>query len=338
MQNSSQPKLLPIPFADSGSKQSIPNASQIGITAGRASYTDGFPPLTRTPLAAGGVPPFGTDFNGVLNDITAALRWTQTGSSYPFNSDFNTAISGYPKGAKIPNSTLDGYWLNIIDGNTSNPEVSNSATTGWVPTENYGVTSVTGLSGSSITLTTLQASKDRIVLSGTLTANINLVVPAWIKRWTVINNCTGSYSVTVKTPNGTGISVGSGTTARLIGDGTNVTQDFGSAASRDVGNGTGQIPDMGYFANSTGSPGYQKFPGGLVMQWGTAAVPVAGSVVATYPLTFTRGVFQLICPLDSSSTNNYRIAVATSTTSSITINSTNTQNVTGVMWMAVGVI
>ncbi|MFK3932234.1 hypothetical protein ACI2JB_01375 [Pantoea agglomerans] len=98
------------------------------------------------------------------------------------------------------------------------------------------------------------------------------------------------------------------------------------------------FPVTALFANNTASPGYQKFPGGLVMQWGTAAVPVAGSVVATYPLTFTRGVFQLICPLDSSSTNNYRIAVATSTTGSITINSTNTQNVTGVMWMAVGVI
>lgn len=111
-----------------------------------------------------------------------------------------------------------------------------------------------------------------------------------------------------------------------------------SAAYKDAGNGVGQIPDMTFFANNTASPGYQKLPGGMVIQWGTAAVPVAGSVVATYPLTFTRGVFQLICPLDSSSTNNYRIAVATSTTGSITINSTNTQNVTGVMWMAVGVI
>lgn len=109
MQNNSQPKLLPIPFADNGSKQDIPNDSQVGIAAGRASYVDGFPPLTRTPLAAGGVPPFGTDFNGVLNDITAAVRWSQSGAGYPFNAAFNTAIGGYPKGARIPNSTLDGY-------------------------------------------------------------------------------------------------------------------------------------------------------------------------------------------------------------------------------------
>lgn len=222
MQNSSQPKLIPTPFADNGARQNIPNDSQIGITAGRASYVDGFPPLTRTPLAAGGVPPFGTDFNGVLNDITAALRWSQSGAGYPFNAAFNTAISGYPKGAKIPNSTLDGYWLNTTDNNTSNPEVTGAATTGWVPAENYGVTAITGLSGSSVTLTTLQAAKETIILSGTLTSNVNLTVPAWIKQWKVINNCNGNFSVTVKTPNGTGVAVPSQATSILSGDGVNI--------------------------------------------------------------------------------------------------------------------
>ncbi|MEN4544869.1 glycine-rich domain-containing protein [Pantoea agglomerans] len=222
MQNNSQPKLIPTPFADNGARQNIPNDSQIGITAGRASYADGFPPLTRTPLAAGGVPPFGTDFNGVLNDITAALRWSQSGAGYPFNAAFNTAISGYPKGARIPNSTLDGYWLNTTDGNTASPEVTGAATTGWVPAESYGVTAITGLSGSSATLTTLQAAKETIVLSGTLTSNVNLTVPAWIKQWKVINNCNGNFSVTVKTPNGTGVAVPSQSTSILSGDGVNI--------------------------------------------------------------------------------------------------------------------
>ncbi|MBY4887687.1 hypothetical protein K5Y32_07045 [Pantoea sp. DY-15] len=225
MQTSSQPKLLPIPFADAGTKQDIPNDSQIGITAGRASYSDGFPPLTRTPLAAGGVPPFGTDFNGVLNDITAAVRWTQAGAGYPFNTAFNTAVSGYPKGARIPNSTLDGFWLNTVDGNTTNPENTTAAITGWVPSGNYGSTAITGLSGSSVTLTTLQASKERITLTGALTANINLVVPAWVKRWTFVNSCTGNFNVTVKTPSGSGISIPSGITASLVGNGTNIIQD-----------------------------------------------------------------------------------------------------------------
>lgn len=230
MQTSSQPKLLPVPFANAGSKQDVPNDSQIGITAGRASYTDGFPPLTRTPLAAGGVPPFGTDFNGVLNDITAAVRWNQSGAGYPFDSSFNAAISGYPKGAKIPSSTLDGFWLNTVDGNATNPENTTSATTGWVPSGFYGFTSISGLSGSSVTLTTLQAGRDRIVLTGTLTANINLILPAWIKSWDVINSCTGQFIVNVKTPLGSGVPVPSNTNAKVFCDGVNITSFYQQGA------------------------------------------------------------------------------------------------------------
>lgn len=225
MQTSSQPKLLPVPFANGGAKQDIPNDSQVGITAGRASYTDGFPPLTRTPLAAGGIPPFGTDFNGVLNDITAAVRWAQAGGGYPFDATFNTEIAGFPKGAKIPNSTLDGFWLNTTDGNSVNPENTNGSLTGWVPAGNYGTTAITGLSGSSITLTALQAAKSRITLAGALTANISITVPAWKKSWVVVNNCTGSFNVTVKTPSGTGVSIPTGYSASIIGDGTNITQE-----------------------------------------------------------------------------------------------------------------
>ena len=36
--------------SDSGKTYPIPVPSQIAITPGAASFTDGFPPLTRTPL------------------------------------------------------------------------------------------------------------------------------------------------------------------------------------------------------------------------------------------------------------------------------------------------
>lgn len=227
MQISNLPKLLPVPFANSGSKQDIPVASQIGVSGGRASYTDGFPPLTRTPIAAGGIPPFGTDFNGVLNDITSAIRWAQAGGGYIFDTDFSSTVNGYPVGAKLLSSTGDGYWLNTVDGNTNNPETSSaSPLTGWVPVESYGITSVTGLGGSSVTLSTIQASRDRIVLTGTLTANINLVFPAWRKKWTIVNNCSGSFVVTVKTSIGTGVAIPAGLVAEVICDGTNINQDI----------------------------------------------------------------------------------------------------------------
>lgn len=128
MLSSSLPKRLPIPFADSGDKQVIPNESQIPITGGRASYPDGFPPLTRTPISAGGIPPFGTDFNGVLNDITSAIRWYNAGMHYTFDSIFSTSVSGYPRGAILLKSSLSGLWQSSIENNTSNPDAGGS---GW---------------------------------------------------------------------------------------------------------------------------------------------------------------------------------------------------------------
>jgi len=225
MQISGLPTRISVPFASSGTKNTIPVDSQIGITAGAASFTDGFPPLTMTSVSAGGVPPYGADFNGILNAITVAIRWNTAGSGYPFNSDFASSVAGYPEGALLPASDYSGYWMNTVDANSTAPENSTAETTGWVPGINYGVTSITGLSGSSVTLTTLQASKSRITLTGTLTANINLIFPAWTFSWTLVNNCTGNFSVTCTTASGTGVTVPTGLTAVLVGDGTNITQD-----------------------------------------------------------------------------------------------------------------
>ncbi|QIC87498.1 hypothetical protein F0336_14010 [Serratia liquefaciens] len=128
MLSSSFPKRLPVPFADSGEKQVIPTPSQIAIEGGRASYTDGFPPLTRTPISAGGIPPWGTDFNGVLNDITQAIRWYNSGMQYSFDSAFSASVGGYPKGAILLKSSLSGLWQNSTENNTSNPD---SGGAGW---------------------------------------------------------------------------------------------------------------------------------------------------------------------------------------------------------------
>lgn len=126
MQTSNIPSArISIPFANSGTKNTIPNASQIGVTPGAASYTDGFPPLTFTPLAAGGIPPFGADFNGVLNAISAWIRWfTAFSPSAPYDSTYSTSIGGYPKGALIPKATFDGFWQNMVENNTTNPDAA----------------------------------------------------------------------------------------------------------------------------------------------------------------------------------------------------------------------
>lgn len=127
MQASNAPSKSPVPFAESGSKNTIPVASQIGVTPGLASFTDGFPPLTMTPLAAGGVPPYGQDFNGILYFLSAAVRWQQAGGSYAFDSAFSSAIGGYPKGALLRSSDSTAIFMSRVDNNTVDPGAGPSA-------------------------------------------------------------------------------------------------------------------------------------------------------------------------------------------------------------------
>ena len=134
MQSSNIPTKFSIPFANSagaGYIRSIPVASQIPITPGAASLTDGFPPLNDVPVASGGIPPSGADFNGILNQISAWNRWQNAGGSIPWDSAFATAIGGYPKGASVASPNYLGVtWLNTLENNTNTPETGGGI--GWV--------------------------------------------------------------------------------------------------------------------------------------------------------------------------------------------------------------
>lgn len=108
----------------------IPQASQIGIQAGAASLTDGFPPSTFSPIAAGGTPPFGQDFNGLLNQITLWNQWQAAGGPLVYDGTFSSAIGGYPRGAMLQSAVSIGlFFISLVDGNTTNPD---SGGTNWI--------------------------------------------------------------------------------------------------------------------------------------------------------------------------------------------------------------
>lgn len=139
MQLSSAPAQLSLAFAANGSKNTIPVASQIGITPGAASFNDGFPPLTMEAVAAGGIPPSGLDFNGVLYEMSAADVWYCAGGGFPYNVTFAAAIGGYPKGARVLRADGLSVWLNTVDNNSSNPDTGGA---GWIPEGGRAVSSV----------------------------------------------------------------------------------------------------------------------------------------------------------------------------------------------------
>ncbi|EEU9464869.1 hypothetical protein FWY34_11580 [Escherichia coli] len=62
---------------------------------------------------------------------------------------------------------------------------------------------------------------------------------------------------------------------------------LGEAAKRNVGTGKNQIPDMNNFTSSLTSPGWQKLPSGLIIQWGTANPSSTGEVFITFPVAFS---------------------------------------------------
>jgi len=220
MQLSSPPTLVPIPFADSGAKNVIPEAPS--PTPGLASLTSGFPPVTMTPLAAGGIPPAGQDMNGILNLICQSVRWANAGGGYKYNSAFATDsnVGGYPQGAVLLRGDGMGYWLNLADNNTTDPEGGSPAN--WAPLEAYGITAVTGLTNANVTLTPVQYGLPIITLAGTLTGNVQIIFPALKSQWKIVNATTGAFTVTCKTASGTGVIVNQGGEANVYGDGTNI--------------------------------------------------------------------------------------------------------------------
>jgi len=102
--------------------RNIPVNSQIGITNGAASLNDGFPPDTFQPAGAGGVPPFGQDFNGVLRQLSQWSQWQEAGAPVSFDRDFATSIGGYPAGALLRATSLPVNWINLADENSNDPD------------------------------------------------------------------------------------------------------------------------------------------------------------------------------------------------------------------------
>jgi hypothetical protein len=133
MQSSQIPAKFPIPFANAAGGsfiRNIPVSSQIGVNAGWASLTDGFVPLNFTPIASGGVPPFGQDFNGLLNQVTGWNRWQAAGGQVSYDAAWVANSGGYPLGAVLASTIVPGnYWLSTIENNVNDPDAGGA---GWI--------------------------------------------------------------------------------------------------------------------------------------------------------------------------------------------------------------
>lgn len=300
MQASQSPASFVAPFANSagaGFIRTIPTNSQIGIQAGAASLHDGFPPVCFIPVAAGGTPPWGQDTNGILNQATAGVQWTQVGGQPVYNGTFSTAIGGYPNGAILQSADGTGFWRSMADNNTSNPDTGGA---NWAPMF-FSTSASIALTNANVTLSAAQYSKPIIVLTGTMTGNVALTFPAFVQQWAVINATTGAFSVTALTSGGASVTLAQGGKALLRGNGTNVVVDplqVGAATqpseAMQLGQATGRLIGAPQLFPTAGTFTYTPTPGmtfaimkvqGAGAAGAGASVPSVGNVSLGAPGT-----------------------------------------------------
>lgn len=77
---------------------------------------------------------------------------------------------------------------------------------------------------ADVTLSAAESYNGIIILTGTLTGNINVIMPASAMKWVVRNQTSGSFSLTVKTATGSGVAVLQGDATILYCDGTDVVE------------------------------------------------------------------------------------------------------------------
>ena len=117
-----------------------------------------------------------------------------------------------------------------------------------------GAVSVSVAGGSNVTLTTTpdggQAENAIIILTGLLTANIDVIFPNITREWHVVNNTTGAYSVTCIGTSGTGVAVAQSTECDIRWDATsgNMLQ-----SSSTVAGGGGSVTLAGDATGASGS-------------------------------------------------------------------------------------
>lgn len=299
MDSTNTPARIQLPFANGGAKNTIPVPSQIGVTPGAASYTDGFPPATRTPISAGGIPPFGVDMNGILNAITAIDRWLSAGGMFKYDAAFATAVGGYPKGARLVNAAGTGIWLNMTENNTTDPDAGGA---GWFnPFGNAG--GIIPLNTTQ-TLTPYHAG----VLIGITAASITLTLPARSlladgSTFKFVNSA-GPSAATIAPPAGDSFVAASAVTRSSLsigpGDSVEITK-FGSTWV--ITGGSLQLGVLGSnaFGAQLAVSGYQRLPTGRIEVQGTfVSAGTAGNPVAVnFPITATNGRNLVLTPVSN---------------------------------------
>lgn len=118
MTSSEMPSRMPMscPFASRGETTTIGNVSDTSL-----NFPDGFPSVYSSPASLGGKYVTRADINAIGHIATNDLFYHKCGGINTFDTEFATAINGYPKGAIL--DYYNGYEyvkvISLVDNNMS---------------------------------------------------------------------------------------------------------------------------------------------------------------------------------------------------------------------------
>ena len=281
-------KLLSTPFAQNGLKNNIPN-NDIGLTEGLATYEQGFPEITMTPLENGGIPPSGYDVNGVLNDLSSHIVHLNQGGQYKFDSDLCNSINGYSKGAILLSDDESKQYISLVNNNKVN---FNTAT----PAQISGKWDIFNdkINGS------IKAGDGLIGTVENKNSTLSLGTPS-----TINENSTNTVTASSHTHEVAKATINNAGIVRLHNGLEHSYSDRALTATQ------GKILNERINNTATGlnnKNGYIKFINGLIIQWFEIKILAkTGSQYFYYPIEFPNNVYNI----QYSNISNFNLIVAT---------------------------
>lgn len=203
------------------------------------------------------------------------------------------------------------------------------ATTAFVQGTLGGYLSKSVAGGSNVTLTAVEAGNGIIVFTGVLTANINVIFPGSPTRsWILINNTTGSYTITAKLSSGVGVVIQQGYTLPVLTDGSSVMLTKTDPTGLALGLGYMQVRDE----KSSGTAGGSSVVGAQTRTLNTvSANTISGASLASNQITLPAGTYRIRALAPSVNVNMsrayiYNVTDAVNLILGCSNNGTNTSN------------
>lgn len=163
------------------------------------------------------------NYKGLWSALTGALNMPATvshnGRFWQLNQNLANVATAQPG--------VSAAWTDAVGTNVPTATIGNASTTiantDFVQKTVGGVLNKSVAGGANVTLTATEAGYGTLNLTGAITANIDVIVPATPTRaWIVDNNTTGNFTLRVKTAAGAGVYIPVGRSAFLYSNGTDV--------------------------------------------------------------------------------------------------------------------